>query len=395
MPPTTVALPTAPVAPPNPQEDGTCPGDSVIGAISAATGNDWSGQWSATDGWSLDTIRSLTATASRVWYVYVNNQYLNDPPCHKELIGGESLRIIPKCKTPVVSCFTGEPLILDSPANGSPAGLVNSTVWELNTTVDPTGFGVTTARVVDKATVTSPDGSALTDYLGVARVQVTTRGTNTLVATKPGDVPDRRSICITDGTDGYCGTTIPAPIPFDPYAFCKTTGFDGYCNSPDQVPPAGRITQPVQQQSFSKGAGPKLFKGTVDFDPSQTDEVRLRLMRQTTVTKYRIQKRRVTVTRRVRGKILKKRAWKRIRKPYKTQGCLYWNPGTGTWKTLKRCDAATAPSFKADGADEWSLELPSALPSGKYTLDALAKDGAGNIDTTPELGRNRVTFKVA
>jgi hypothetical protein len=137
------------------------------------------------------------------------------------------------------------------------------------------------------------------------------------------------------------------------------------------------------------------LKGTVDFDPSQTDEVTLRLMRQATVTRYKIKKRRVTVTRTVRGKKVRKHVVKRIRRPYKTPACFTWSVSTSTWKLLKKCDAATATPFKADGADIWSFEFLTALPAGNYTLDALAKDGAGNVDNVPELGRNRITFKVS
>lgn len=396
VPKKTVTLPSTPVAPPGAPDGQTCPGNSVVGAISAATGNDWSGTWSDTDGWSVDSIKGFLATPaqSREWWIYVDTAYLNDAPCHKELTDGVPLILIPKCTGSSGNCFLGEPLTLTAPANGSPGGILTVTVWELQTVLDPGGHGVTTLSVAENATVTSPDGSAKTNYLGVARIPVTARGDNTLTATKPTDASDRSNVCITDGQDGYCGTTPAPPVPFDPYAFCQTTGFDGYCGSPDHVPPVGHVNQPQPDQKFTRAAAPKLLKGTVDFDPSQINSVNLRLMRKTTVTRYRIKKKRVTVKRKVHGRTVRKRVVKTVRKPYKTQGCFSWSVSTSTWKALKKCDASTAQAFKADGADEWSFEFLTALPAGSYTLDALAKDEAGNVDNAMELGRNRIAFTV-
>src|SRR6476646_369666 len=84
VPQTTVQLPTTPVAPPGAPAGETCPGDSVVGAISAATGNNWSGTWSATDGWSVDSIKGFSATPAqnRKWWIYLDASYLNDAPCH-------------------------------------------------------------------------------------------------------------------------------------------------------------------------------------------------------------------------------------------------------------------------------------------------------------------------
>jgi hypothetical protein len=396
VPKTSVTLPTAPVAPAGAPDGQTCTGTTVIGALNTATGGSWNGVWSDTTGWSIESIKGLTAntTTGRHWDVYLNDHYLNDSVCQKQLSEGDRLLLFPRCTTGLSPCYSGYPLILQAPTQAGPGVQLSVQVWEIVTSFDLQGVGESTVRAVENATVTSPDGRALTDPYGVAAVPVNAKGDNTVSVAKGTDVPDRTNVCITDGSDGYCGTTVPPTNPFDPYAFCQTTGFDGYCNSPDQVPPVGHIAQPVQGQSFTKATAPKLFKGTVDFDPTQTDSVRLRLMRQATVTRYKIKKRRVTVKRKVRGKTVRKKVVKKIRKPYKAKACFYWSVSTSTWKSLKRCDASTAPTWKADGADEWSYEFLNALPTGSYTVDALAKDGAGNVDAVPEIGRNRVTFKV-
>jgi hypothetical protein len=73
---------------------------------------------------------------------------------------------------------------------------------------------------------------------------------------------------------------------------------------------------------------------------------------------------------------------------------LGWNVTTSTWKVLKRCDVALAPQFRAEGAEVWNYTFLNPLPGGSYTLNALATDGAGNVDVTAEQGRNVVTFTV-
>lgn len=404
VPKTTITLPSNVVAPDASNPGHACQPGTVLAALDAAANHQWAGQWTDGPGWSIDTIRGLTATAAtgRHWDIYLNEHYLNDAPCTKPVANGDRLLFFPRCVTAATLCFAGKALWIQAPAQASPGVFFAVQVWEIVTGFDVFGNGESNVRPVENATVTSPDGRAFTDYNGQASIPLSNKGDNTVTVTKSTDVPDRANVCVTDGADGYCGTTLPPTNPFDPYAFCKTTGSDGYCNSPDKVAPVGRITAPLAGQAFSQGAGPKLIKGTVDFDPSDTDSVNLRLMRAATYKAYKVKKRKVLVVVkrhgkpvRRNGKLVRKRVTKKVRgKPYKRNGCFTWNPATSTWKLMKTCDASKATQFKADGADIWSFEFLTELPSGSYTLDALAKDGAGNVDSIPELGRNRITFKV-
>jgi hypothetical protein len=403
VPLTTVTLPTSPVAPAGAPADETCPADSVTAALDAATHGGWNGEWTDADGWSIKSVGSLVAPATGWrWAVYVNNVYLNDSPCHRALSTADRVLIYPLCTTGTASCYGGGPMEI-SPALPSLAYLGGSTqlqAWEINTTFDSQGIGTSTRTRSVGATVTWPDGSVLTTAFptdpiaGTAYITFATRGDNAVRLSKGNHVPDRGNVCVSDGADGFCGTTIPPQNPFDPLAFCKTTGSDGLCGSPDHVPPVGYISQPVNAHVYPAGGRPRFLKGTVDFDPSDIDQVRLRLMRQATVTRYRVKKQRVWVKLKAHGRTVRKRVLKKRRVAYKTKACLSWNVNTSAWKALKKCDPATAGQFKADGADVWSYEFLTALPPGSYTLDALARDGAGNVDSTPELGRNRVTFTV-
>jgi hypothetical protein len=136
------------------------------------------------------------------------------------------------------------------------------------------------------------------------------------------------------------------------------------------------------------------LKGTVDFDPSQTDQVNLKLIRKTTATVTKYKKRKIWRKKRVHGKLVRKRVV--VKRPYKVkqQACDGWSDSGATWKSLKKCDVSAATPFRADGAEVWSYTFLNKLARGSYTLQALAQDGAGNIDSSVDLGRNAVTFTV-
>lgn len=392
-----VTLPSAAVAPGGAAADQICPGNSVVGAVHTATGGNWSGTWSDQSGWSIERIGTvdLSATTARRWIAYVNGQFVNEPVCQKSLVEGDTLLMFPICITGTSQCFTGGPLQLIAPESIGPGAPLGVEVWEVNTTFDNQGIGHSQRVPSTQTAVVGPDGSATTDqYYGKATLSISTKGPSLVAASKFGRAPDRATVCVTDGGDGYCGTSVAPPVPFDPLAFCTTTGLDGYCGSPDRVAPVGHVTQPAQAKIFPKTGRPRFLRGTVDFDPSQIAQVNLRLMRRATITVTKVKMRRVTVKKRIHGKIVRKRVLQKRSVRVKKKACLGWNVKTSGWPILKKCDVSTAAVFKADGDEIWSYEFLTALPPGPYTLAAVAQDGAGNTDLTPELGRNRITFTV-
>jgi hypothetical protein len=250
VPKTNVTLPTGSVAPSNALDGQTCPGNSVIGALDTATGKDWGGgQWSNQVGWNVERVKNVTnlAASGRHWVVYLNRAYLNDPPCQKTLSDGDSLLFFSQCDTATTLCFSKGPLTLLAPATIGPGAPIGIQVWETNTTFDNQGIGSSQTVPSVNTPVIGPDGSTTTDqYYGNASLKILNKGESVISTNKPGRVPDRATVCVTDGADGYCGTTVPDPTPFDPLAFCKTTGSDGLCGSPDRIPPVGHISQPIQ-----------------------------------------------------------------------------------------------------------------------------------------------------
>ena len=389
-----VALPDANVAGPGGLAGQTCSGNSVIGALSSATGGNWSGVWSDSTGWSIEKIASTTILpgSGRVWDVYVNDNYVNDQPCWATLADGDKVLLFARCTTSSVSCFSDDPITIEAAATASPKGHPTVQLWELNTYFDGAGRGTTVRSGPGTlADVYTPVGTVKTDqYYGVANISLTDSGPNVVTAMKGNRVPGRAIICVTDGADGFCGTTLQGHNPFDPLAFCETTGDDGECGSPDKRPPVGHINAPKQAQVFttSTKTGLKLLKGTVDRDPSEVTGMQIRLKRQLAVKVKKL-----VSKKKVRDKKTGKRKIKKIYKTVTVTRCYGWKTSISDWAVLKSCKA-DAPWFKADGDEIWSFEFLFPIPKGAYTLDAQATDGKGNVDSVLETGRNRVTFTV-
>jgi hypothetical protein len=369
----------------------------VVGALDAATGGDWAGQWSEQTGWSIERIKAVNEApgAGRVWATYLNGAYLNAAPCTQAVADGDSILFFPRCTTATAQCFSGGPLRIDVPPTTGLGAPLSVQVWETTTTFNDAGIGTSQLLPGVKATVFGPNGSAATDqYFGVGVLMFTEPGPAVVSASRAGRVPDRAEVCVTDGTDGFCGTSVSPHVPFDPLAFCQTSGDDGLCNTVDKRGPTGHINTPAQAKTFAATARPRFLRGTVDSDPSQVEEVRLRLLRQSRILVTKVVTRKVTVKRRVNGKIVTKRVRRKMRVRVRQTTCYLWNAPKSDWRRLKSCKVVPNEWFKADGAEVWSYEFLQALPGGRYTLDAKAVDGAGNVDGATELGRNRVTFTV-
>lgn len=386
-----VALPDARVAPPTASAGESCSGNTVIGAVAAATNGSWGGVWSASEGWSLETIngRTFGPDSGRQWDVYVNDNYVNDKPCFSTLADKDRVLIFPRCTTASTNCFTGGPLTIDAPAFASPRALLSIQVWQIDTVFSSgTGGSVRSGGSV-KATVIAPAGNTKTDdYYGIATVPMNDGGPNLITVINGNRPPGRWSVCVTAGNDGYCGTTIPPPNPFDPYKFCTTTGSDGLCGSVDTTPAASLITTPRQGTVFTSKSPLKVLKGQVASDPNGVDRVVIRLKRQVTIKVKKLVRKR-----KIRNKRTQKVKVKRIYRTRSVKRCYGWNTTLSDWAKLKSC-SSVPPWFKVDGDEFWSFEFLYALAKGAYTLEAISTDGKGNVETALEPGRNHVTFTV-
>lgn len=197
----------------------------------------------------------------------------------------------------------------------------------------------------------SSDGTATTAPL-------TQRGPNVFKATKSGAIRSNAvSVCVTDGADGFCGTTKPGdPAPAAGNAPAPASA--PAAAAPDEVAAFAKIGSITEGKRFAKGHGPRTLAGRVDADASGIEDVRLRLSRTS-------------------GK-----------------ACTRYDGARERFVTTRRCGVKNARTFSVGSTPDFSYLLPGTLPAGRYVLDVIVIDRKGNQTTTYQRGRNRVVFYV-
>lgn len=364
---TSVVQPPASFAPAAVTRGGeTCPANSFVAALDAAVGGDWTGN-STADGATFDSPTSPGIVKSErhlfgsggYWAVYVNGKFDNGTPCTAVAQPGDEVLWFAS-DDPFADGQSGygEPLYMTgAPAIVKPGQAFTVDVREATTSFNPNPpyEGVTTHDPATGATV----AGVTVGSDGKATVTLTTRGAQQIVVTKGTRVPDRASVCVTDGNDGFCGTELAKQAEQQQAAAaCVTRGDDGLCGTTDKRPSYGFITSLSEQQRFAKGKGPRELKGRVDADPSGVKSVRLRITRR-------------------RG-----------------SRCTTFDASKQAFVKAS-CGAAKGKWFSVGDKADWTYLLPAALTRGRYVLDVEATDGAGNADSTLARGRNRVVFHVA
>ena len=330
----------------------TCNGAGGGGALELATGGDWGGRADA-QGQRVERIFSETYLlgdefSGKFWSFYVNNAPSYVGLCDYTPQTGDEILLAAACSEGS-DCFTGDPLDIKAPATARPGEPFQADVVEYTSQFGPSSATATSAPS-EGATVAGGGTSTTTDNAGRAVLTFTERGPVDLVATKGGRIRDTVTVCVTDGADGACGTTVPPK--------CETTGDDGRCGTRDSASPRAAFTGLTEGRTFPRGQGPRTLSGTAGDDPSGLLMVKLRL------------------TRNDGGR------------------CSYFS-GKSERFVRARCGAANGKWFAIGDRSDWSYLLPSALPRGRYVLDVNAIDKAYNRDDQRRRGDNRVVFRVA
>lgn len=199
-------------------------------------------------------------------------------------------------------------------------------------------------------------GGQTTGGDGKARVTATQRGTTAYKATKPGTIrSNAEPVCVTDGQDGFCGTSRPGATstPGSTAPGSTTTTTTTGPAGRDSARPVGRVSGVRTGQRFTTASAPRELRIAAS-DASGIAQVKLRL------------------TRRDRGR------------------CAYLS-GRKERFVSARCGRSFA--FKASDRGEFSYLLPERLTAGRYVLDVIAVDRAGNRDELAR-GRSRIVFSV-
>jgi hypothetical protein len=227
------------------------------------------------------------------------------------------------------------PTVLPLAVEGVPAAVQTGTPVTVTVVdyVSATGTpGEGDRRPVDGATVTAGGATATTDAQGHATLTLAQPGDVVVKATKAPDAPSAgEHVTVTDAP--------PAP-PAPP--------------ARDDTAPVARIAAVREQQHFARGKGPRTLAGTVADTGSGIAQVKLGL------------------------------SWSR------DGHCRIYSPTKERFRGAK-CGRRTY--FKVGDATDWSYLLPERLKRGRYVLDAVAIDKAGNR-TPLARGTSRVVFFV-
>lgn len=178
------------------------------------------------------------------------------------------------------------------------------------------------------------------------------RGQHALKASKAGTIRSARAVvCVTDGTDGFCGSSKPSATPV-------------VAAAPDTTPALPLVGAIREGARFTRATAPRTLSGTVATDASGLRDVLLRL------------------TRRAGGR------------------CEAYDAARERWTRAPRCGTEGGRWFSVGSRAAWSYLLPGALTAGRYVLDVRTIDGAGNItrgaerSADPARPRTRVVFTV-
>lgn len=355
----------------------TCSRTSVAGALEVATSGSWDGAVDPTYGQQIDTILGETHTFSsgRYWSVYVADQPTQTGNCDPVLSGGEEVLFAVACAGATTGCYADGPLNLTGvPARVAPGASFTVTVQQSQYDANY-NYSTTPSS---GATVTAAGQTSTTGPTGTAAVSTTQRGPVVVRATKGSYVPESATVCVTDGADGFCGTsapgggsgsgttTTPASTTPTPAATSGpvTAAPIAAPSAPDKTAPRGRISG--LRSSYAAGQGPKTLTGTITEataggarrpDQSGLKSVSLRLTRKVG--------RRCTMFSFTRERFVK-----------------------------AKCGADNGRFYVVGKDAKFSYLLPSRLGPGRYVLDVLAQDNAGNKDLKRVLGANRVAFTV-
>jgi hypothetical protein len=182
----------------------------------------------------------------------------------------------------------------------------------------------------DLAGVTTPiPGSATTDAGGNATITLSHAGTLTLKATRPDSVrSDRLLVCVHNGNDGTCGTTIPGVPKVEPPVVQV---------APIDVPRVGGV---MNGRLYRRHHAPRILSGLVQVPAGGTlREVRISIQRR------------------------------------KGRRCLVFS---GATEAFVRAHCGVARFFSVGSTESFSYLLPAPLPAGRYVYDIEAIDASGH-----------------
>ncbi|MDA0161125.1 hypothetical protein OM076_12670 [Solirubrobacter ginsenosidimutans] len=312
-----------------------CEADTAGAALDAATKGNWDKQ-------------EFVSTILGETHKFDNNDYWAEwvdkgqgykrgsGLCADHLAEGDEVLLLVDLSPPPTFAPTVFPLAIETPSEVvNNAGPLPVTVVEYTSATGNPGEGERTP--VAGATITGGDVPVVTDAAGHADVPVAALSANPihLRATKPGAAPSATESVtfLSKGVPQINGVPVQPPA------------------TPDRSAPTAKLVGLTDRQTLK--TGPRELKGSFT-DVSGIKSVKLRLAK------------------RAGGK------------------CSYFS---GKLETFRRTKCGTEKYFAIGDRADWTYLLPAKLGKGRYVLDAIAIDGAGNR-TPLARGTTRVVFTV-
>ncbi len=343
--PVTVTTNTNPVVKDGNQEH-SCAGTSAAGALEQATAGHWGGSWFSGLGYSVETIEqtSYPFTQPYFWNFWLNNKSQEVGVCGVELESGDQVLLFPCYYEENKACPT--PLGIEAPATANAGEAVTVTVGQYNSKGE--------ASPAVGANVAGGGVSASTDFQGHATMRFSGDGTYTLHANGSSEGPpavrSETSICVHEGNDGTCGTSIAGGSSPTQTASATATSHP-YTGVFALV---ARSTAVRDGHVYSRRQAPRLLTGTV--------------IAHSPVTSISI-----SLRRRSKGR------------------CFTYN---GTLERFVKAPCGKDGFFKvASGGTSFSYLLPAKLAPGRYVFDISSTDTAGNHAALAR-GSTRTVFYV-
>ncbi len=360
LPQTQVTTTTTPIDPDGNPPD-VCSGTSAGGALYDAIQGNWVVKYDGAElGYEIDGIQGLnfppfSAKPDAYWSFWLNDAPASSGACGQELAEGADVVFFAQCDAEGIDCPSSATspqhfLTEAAPSSAQVGTPVSITVGSLNTET-----GMAEASVPSGTTVTAGSLSGTPNAQGVAMLTFPSTGTYTIDAAAPDSVPsDPHTVCVHNGNDGTCGTTVEHPIA------CPATA--SACEGPVKVhfpppppPEVARVGGVVNSHVYSRRGAPRILEGSVEVPLGDT-----------------LREVRVALERTVHHRCF---AFSGRRGAFVRAGC----------HAMRFFDVADTTSF--------SYLLPARLPAGRYVYDIEAVDDAGNVTKLAD-GVSHVVFDV-
>ncbi len=267
LPQTQVTTTDTPIDPDGNPSD-VCSGTSAGGALYDATQGNWVVKYDDGLGYEIDGIQGLnfpsfspTVTPDAYWSFWLNGAPATNGACDQELNQGDDVVFFAQCDEIGTDCPTSatapEHFLTEVAPSSSSVQVgtpVAVTVGSLNT-----GTGTAESSLPSGVTVTAGSLSTIPNAQGMATLTFSSVGIYTIQAQAPNSVPsDPQTICVHNGNDGNCGTTLSSGSGSSTFPMPTKT------SSQSSVADVAKIAGVKNGHVYSRHSAPRLLTGVVE-----------------------------------------------------------------------------------------------------------------------------------